>query len=205
MQIERLVALQPDVVLVSSSMRATDRLEGLGLKVVVLESRNRADVRRTLVLLGTLFDKAVEADAVWARIEAESRAAAVRVPAGLRGQRVYFEIDSTPYAAGPESFIGESLARLGMTNALPAALGAFPKLNPEYVVRLQPDVIMATEQDLADMARRPGWSSLVALREHRACGFRSDRYDLLVRPGPRMGEAAGILADCLVAIGRARR
>jgi hypothetical protein len=28
---------------------------------------------------------------------------------------------------------------------------------------------------------------------------------LLVRPGPRMGEAAGALADCLVALGQVNR
>ena len=203
-QIERIAALEPDVVLLSASARVIDRLEGLGLKVVVLESRNRADVMRTLTLLGKMFDRAEAADAVWSRIEAESRAAAQRVPPELRGQRVYFEIDATPYAAGPASFIGELLSRLGMGNSIGPELGAFPKLNPELVVRAQPDIIMATEQGLHDMGTRPGWSQLRALQRRKACGFRSDRYDLLVRPGPRMGEAAGVLADCLVAISAKR-
>jgi iron complex transport system substrate-binding protein len=43
-QIERIVALKPDVVLASTSARVTDRLESLGLKVLALESRDRADV-----------------------------------------------------------------------------------------------------------------------------------------------------------------
>jgi iron complex transport system substrate-binding protein len=47
------------------------------------------------------------------------------------------------------------------------------------------------------MPRRPGWSTLRALRDGRTCGFPTATYEVLVRPGPRMGEAAAALADCL--------
>jgi iron complex transport system substrate-binding protein len=199
-QIERIVALKPDVVLVSASARVTDRLEALGLKVLVLESRDHADVKRTLALLAQMLGTPAQAERVAAAIERDTRAAVARVPATLRGKRVYFEVDATPFAAGPGSFIGETLARLGVANAVPAELGPFPKLNPEYVVRLQPDIVMANDRNLADMAKRPGWGDLRALKNGQSCGFTSERYELLVRPGPRMGEAAGVLADCLVAI-----
>ncbi len=201
-QIESVVALHPDVVLVSSSARVIDRLEGLGLKVIVLESRDEADVRHALMLLGHLLDKPVAADLVWATIERQIRDAAQKVPAALRGKRVYFEIDATPYAAGTGSFVGQTLAQLGMANAIPAGLGAFPKLNPEYVVEIQPDIVIANQQDLADMPKRPGWSSLRALQQHQTCGFSSPHYALITRSGPRMGEAAGLLADCLAGIAK---
>jgi iron complex transport system substrate-binding protein len=203
-QIERVVALKPDVVLLSISARVIDRLEGLGLKVIALESRNHADVQRTLALLAQVLGVPAEAERVWAAIERETLAAKARVPASLRGKRVYFEVDNTPYAAGPGSFIGETLIRLGLANALPPELGPFPKLNPEYVVKLQPDVIIATQAALAEMPRRPGWSSLRAFAAHQTCGFPSARYQLIVRSGPRMGEAAALLADCLVAMAKAR-
>mgnify|MGYP000703400206 CR=1 FL=1 len=53
----------------------------------------------------------------------------------MRRTRVYFEVNRAPYAAGTSSFIGETLTRLGVANIVPAALGPFPKLNPEFVVR----------------------------------------------------------------------
>jgi len=139
---------------------------------------------------------------VWAAIERDTATAAARVPAALRGKRVYFEIDSTPYAAGAGSFIGETLTQLGLNNAVPADLGPFPKLNPEYVVRLQPDIVMAAEHSVVDMPKRPGWSALKALQTRQTCGFSPAHDELLIRPGPRMGEAALLLADCLVAIGQ---
>jgi iron complex transport system substrate-binding protein len=203
-QVEALVALKPDVVLLSSSARVIDRLEALGLRVVVLESRNAADVERTLTLLGRMLGAPAAAAQVQAAIERQMQAAAARVPTSLRGKRVYFEIDSTPYAAGPASFVGETLARLGMANALPAELGPFPKLNPEYVVRLQPDIVIASQSGMAEMARRPGWASLRALQDRQTCGFPSARYELLTRPGPRMGEAADLLATCLAGLPRPR-
>lgn len=203
-QIERIVALRPDVVLLSASARVIDRLKALGLKVLVLESRDHADVKRTLVLLALMLGTPAEADRVSSAIERDMQVASERVPPALRGRKVYFEVDATPYAAGAGSFIGETLARLGLANAVPAELGPFPKLNPEYVVRLQPDIVMANDRNLADMPRRPGWAPLRALKAGHSCGFGVDRYELLIRPGPRMGEAALALADCLVAISKVR-
>lgn len=199
-QIERIVALRPDVVLAAPSARVIGRLEALGVKVLVLESRDLADVKLTLTVLAQMLGQPVQAELVWSGIERDTRAAAARVPAALRGRRVYFEIDATPYAAGAGSFIGELLARMGLANAVPTALGPFPKLNPEYVVRLQPDIVMASAQDLATMPVRPGWGALNALRDGHDCGYTSAQFELLTRSGPRLGEAASLLADCLVSI-----
>ncbi len=199
-QIERIAALKPDLVLVATSARVTERLEGLGLKVLVLESRNHADVQRSLALLAQVLGTPNEAAVVWARIERELLQAAAKVPPSLRGRRVYFEVDAAPYAAGASSFIGETLSRLAMKNVVPAELGPFPALGPEFVVQAQPDVVMADARSVAEMPRRPGWSALRALREGRSCGFAAPRYELLIRPGPRMGEAALLLADCLASL-----
>ena len=63
-----------------------------------------------------------------------------------------------------------------------------------------PAIVMAAGRALAEMPTRPGWSALKALQTGRSCGFAEARYDMLVRPGPRLAEAAGLIADCLVNI-----
>lgn len=194
--VERIVALKPDVVLAAKSARVIDRLESLGLRVVVLESQTHADVKRSVDLIAKLLGRPADAARLWGQIEQDMARAAAMVPVQLRGQRVYFEVASAPYAAGEGSFIGETLARLGMRNAVPAALGPFPKLNPEYVVRAKPDVVMAERRAVEEMRTRPGWQGLAALHG-RSCGFDSGRYETLIRPGPRMGEAALLMAECL--------
>jgi iron complex transport system substrate-binding protein len=200
-QIERIVALEPDLVLAAGSSRALERLESLGLRVLALEPKSLADTQRVIRTLAHALGDAAAADALWASLEARTHAAAVRVPQALRGQRVYVEVDPAPYAAGEASFVGETLTRLGLANVVPAALGAFPKLNPEYVVRVQPDIVIAGSAALADMARRPGWSTLRALRAQRSCGFGPDEWDLIVRPGPRLADAAELLAGCFAKLG----
>lgn len=196
-QIEAIAALRPDVILASTSSRAMDRLQALGFAVVRLKSETHADVRRTLAVVAALLGTPERGQQVWAGIERQLDAAAARVPPALRGQSVYFEIGGGPYAAGTSSFIGQTLARLGLVNIVPAALGPFPKLNPEFVVRARPDLVIGLRRDMSTLAERPGWGALAAVRERRLCGFDSDDYDMLVRSGPRLGEAAVLLADCL--------
>jgi iron complex transport system substrate-binding protein len=199
-QIERIVALRPDVVLAARSTRAVERLESLGLRVVVLEPSNQAETRRVVATLATLLGRPEQGAVLWARIDQQVQRAAARVPVALRGHPVYFEVDSAPYAAGSTSFLGELLTQLGLGNIVPPALGPFPKLNPEFIVRAQPALVMAVEHHLREMPRRPGWSTLKALQTGRICAFASSRYDMLVRPGPRLGEAAELIADCLQAL-----
>lgn len=197
--IEAIVALKPDVVLLASSTRAIQQLESLGINVLALEPKVHADVQRVLNVLGQMLEIPAEQGAkrVWQEIEAALAAAEKSIPAQAKGARVYFEVNSAPYAAGPESFMGETLARLGAKNIVPKGLGPFPKINPEFVVRANPDVIMVSRQGLTGMAQRPGWAAMQAVRGQRICAFSSDEDDILVRAGPRMAQAAQLMAQCL--------
>lgn len=194
--IEAIVALKPDLVLMSIASRASERLEALGLKVAALETKSHADVRQVLEKVGTLL-AVDDAQRVWRGIDAGVSAAAQSLPPRARQLRVYFEVNRGPYAAGESSFIGETLQRLGVQNIVPASLGPFPKLNPEYVVRANPDLIMVSQRNFAGMLQRPGWNNMRAVREQRLCVFPTEQADVLVRPGPRMAEAARLMAQCV--------
>lgn len=194
--VEAILALRPDVVLMATSSRAGTRLESLGLKVVALEPRTAADVRRVLDRIGQLLD-VPDAQRVWRAIDAGVGAAAQSLPSRASGVRVYFEVNAGPYAAGTSSFIGETLARLGARNIIGPELGPFPKINPEYVVRADPDLIMLSERTAQGLEQRPGWAGMRAIRGQRLCRFTSVQSEILVRPGPRMAEAARIMARCM--------
>ena len=197
--IEAIVALKPDVVLVSGKSRASERLEALGIKVVALETKTHADVRRVLSVLGVLLavPEAQGAERVWRIIDSSVSAAAQSLPAKAKTARVYFEVSRGPYAAGEASFIGETLTRLGVKNVVPAKLGPFPRLNPEFVVRANPDVIMIGNRSMVNAVAYPGWNSIKAVKTNRVCVFGNDDADVVVRPGPRMAEAARLMAKCL--------
>lgn len=201
---ERVLALQPDVVLVASSSRALPRLQALGLKVLALEPKTQADAQRVFLQVAALLSvPQADAAARWQAMDAEVSAItgawrATRAPSAPP-VKVYFEVNSAPYAAAPSSFIGQMLARFGVQNIVPEGLGPFPRINPELVVRAQPDVIMVSDRNPQGMAQRPGWHSVPAVRLQRVCLFSPEQGDVLVRPGPRMAEAAQLLSDCLKA------
>lgn len=194
--IEAIVALHPDVVLMATSSRAAERLRALGLNVVSLEPKTHADVQRVMLKIGEVLGMP-DAARVWRAIDAAVSAAAQSVPDSAKATRVYFEVNQGPYAAGESSFIGETLTRLGVKNIVPAKLGPFPKLNPEFVVRANPDLIMVGDRHANGMTQRPGWPSIRAVRENRICVFSPAQADALVRPGPRMAEGARLMAQCL--------
>lgn len=195
-QVESILALRPDLVLAATSTRAVARLESLGLKVVALEPRTLEDLRRVVGQLEHALGTA-RASALMQRIDSELSQAASALAPVQRGVRVYFEVSSAPYAASESSFIGQLLARVGAANVVPGTLGPFPKLNPEFVVRADPQIIMVTDRASGDLARRPGWAGLRALREGRVCLFTPAQSDVLVRPGPRMAEGARLMVDCI--------
>lgn len=194
--IEAVVALKPDLVLMAVSTQAGERLRALGLKVMALEPKNHADVKLVLEKLGRVLGVS-DAARVWQGIEADMRAAAQSLPAHVKTTRVYFEVNRAPYAAGEASFIGETLRGLGAQNIVPASMGPFPLLNPEFVVRANPDVIMAADVNFSGMEGRPGWGSIRAMAMKQLCVFTQAQSDMLVRPGPRMAEGARLMAQCL--------
>lgn len=194
--VEMIAALKPDVVLLATASRVADRLRSLGLKVIALEPRSYKDVQRVLGTLGQVLG-VNDAQRVWRTIEAGVSAAASSVPPAARGIRVYYEVASGMWAAGESSFMGETLARLGTGNIIPAQLGPFPKINPEFVVKANPGLIMIGARGADDLATRPGWDRIDAIRRGRVCVFKPEEGDILSRPGPRMAEAAQIMAKCL--------
>lgn len=197
--IESIVALKPDLVLMAGSARGVDRLRSLGLTVLTLEPKNYADVKNALSAvakaIGVPFK---DSDRLWRDMNAQVEEISTSMPQYAKAQRVYFEVSPVPFGAGESSFIGETLQRLGAKNILPQAMGLFPQVSPEFVVRAQPDIIMVGDSNLYAMQARPGWANLVAMRNGRVCTFSAKESDILVRPGPRMVEAARLMSQCLV-------
>jgi len=200
--LELIVSLRPDLVLLSRSQRITERLADLGIQSFVLNSESYADIARSIQIIGRILGASARADTLKRHIAATVEDIGARALAQRQGLKpsVYFEVDRAPYAAGPASFIGELLTRLGTRNIVTADLGPFPKLNPEYVVRHPPDVIFVAASDAEQLAERPGWGQLRAVKERRFCSFTSRVTDTIVRPGPRVAEGMQALAGCLARV-----
>jgi len=199
-QIELIVSLRPDLVLLSKSARTTQRLAQLGVKTFAVEAKTYDGIGHSIdvvaQVLGVPGKAAALNEDIRRGVEALSREAMKRRRA-TGAPSVYFEVDAGPYAAGESSFIGELLARLGASNIVPAELGPFPKLNPEYVVRRNPDVIFISPKEAPSLSQRPGWAGIRAVRERRLCTLSREASDTVVRPGPRVVDGMRAIGECL--------
>ena len=198
-QVEEIVRLSPDVVLLSHSQRITGRLQELGLRSLALDTQTFAHIAHSVALIGQVLGLPERAAALNEEIDRSVRAVTetARTHRHGPGPSVYVEVDRAPYAAGADSFIGEMLARLGTRNIVTPGLGPFPRLNPEYVVRHDPDVIIVTEEELPDFTERPGWSQIRAVKEQRVCSFPPGVRYVIERPGPRVADGMQALEACL--------
>lgn len=196
--IERIVQLKPDVVLLEKASPVIARLNGLGIKTVALDVKSMGDEERALKKLDSILGT-TESGRVWNQIQQQVMRANKQLSPLQKNIPVYFEVNPAPFAAGRTSFIGEILSRLDLMNIIPDSLGPFPKMNPEFVVQAKPDIILLTGSTTADIQKRPGWNSIPAVSKNRICVFTNEQNDILVRPGPRMGEAALIISQCIQA------
>lgn len=200
--VELIVSLRPDLVLLSRSQRITDRLNELGIHSFAMKTESYADIDRNIETMGRIVGAPQRAVLLRQRIVdsvAQISAAAIKQRHGIV-PAVYFEVDRAPYAAGPQSFIGELLSRLGTRNIVTSDLAPFPKLNPEYVVRQGADVIFVSYEEAPRLAERPGWDRIRAVREHRVCSFTAEINDTIMRPGPRVADGMRALAGCLAEV-----
>jgi iron complex transport system substrate-binding protein len=197
-RIESVVALRPDLVVLSSTARALPRLEALGVPVLGLDVKTLGDVERVLGKVGQALG--IDPRPEWKRIEARIAAAAASVLPAARGRRVYVEVGGG-YAASASSHVGEMLAKLGARNVVPGELGTVPLLNPEFVVRADPELMIVPSANLQELRARPGWTHITALRANRVCVLTPQQGDVVMRPGPRLADGADVLARCLAAGG----
>ncbi|WP_231970541.1 ABC transporter substrate-binding protein [Polynucleobacter necessarius] len=194
--IERIVQLKPDVVFLEKASPVIARLNGLGIKTFALDVKSMKDEERALQKLDAVLGSS-ESTRVWNQIQQEIMRASKQLSSREKNISVYFEVNPAPFAAGSASFIGEILSQLDLINIISKSLDAFPKINPEFVVQAKPDVILLTESTISEIQKRPGWNSIPAVSNNRICVFTGEQNDVLVRPGPRMGEAALIISQCI--------
>jgi len=193
-QVERALSLHPDLVLMPEGGTTVWSLARGGAAVWAGSARKFEDVFRVIEETGKLVGRPREASELASRLRAEiaSVEASVRT---LPPVSVYYELDSNPYSVGPASFIGVLLTKAGGKNIVPPALGDFPKLNPELIVASDPAVIIGASLD--EIARRPGFRGLSAVRNRRVYNWSPEEAHLLARPGPRLSQGVRALARYL--------
>ena len=177
-------------------------LNAHGIATFFPETESIAQIEATLTELGKRLDHGAGAAAAVGAIEADRRRVATAI-SGRAKVRAVFLFDVSPiYAAGPGGFPDELLREAGAENLVKQG-GAYPTLDLERLLALDPEVILDGASDgsegpggsrVAALRGAPGWKELRAVREGRV---RQVNASTVLRPGPRIGQGLIALARAL--------
>jgi iron complex transport system substrate-binding protein len=199
LNIESIVALQPDLVLASELFPAEQiqTLRELGLQVYWLANPKTFPdgLYENLRIVGLLTGTSPAAEQVVSglqqRVESVRRAAAAAKSSPL----VFYELDGTepahPWTVGTGSggFV-DSLIRLAGGRNMGASLPtAWAQVSIEEILRQDPDIILLGDavggMTPKSVSARPGWGDLRAVKSGAIFPINGD---LTTRPGPRLVE-----------------
>ncbi|MDQ1241436.1 MAG: iron complex transport system substrate-binding protein [Pseudomonadota bacterium] len=190
-KLDRIVALEPDLVLGFSDLQADIAAELIrrGIEVHVFNQRSVADILRMLRLLGGMVGCESRTSSLVAELEAgldAIRATAARLP---RRPRVYFEEWDEPQISAIR-WVSELIATAGGDDVFPElatqSLGRDRIVaDPLEVVRRAPDLIFGSwcgkKFNPRAVAARPGWQDVPAVRDGELHEVKSS---IILQPGP---------------------
>jgi iron complex transport system substrate-binding protein len=203
---EAIVALHPDLVLTSPSPgneAAVRAIERTGVKVAVVQAEGGlAEVRGAILAVAREAGEDEAGRALVSRIDA--RLADLRhLAEGFPHPKVAVVVGREPLVlAGPGSYLGELVDLTGGTNVAASVGGRWPRVGLEYLVASAPEVIVDLSVSMGEEPGQPGdaasywkgFSSLPAVASGRVV---TDHAAVMLRPGPRLAEAAETLFAAL--------
>ena len=198
--IERIIALRPQVVFVSTASQLevfTSELEAHHIAVYVTDSHNLDDVFRSIERIADVLGKQEQADDLLKQLKAR----VVMVEDKVKSRppvRVFYQVSNEPlYTIGREAFITDLIRRAGGISVTADVPGAWPRYSAESALAARPDaIVLPTGGSLGDT------NSNVASALKRSPAVANGRVykinaDHLSRPGPRSVDGLEELARAL--------
>jgi len=196
--VEAVAARRPDLVVLYASAAnraAAQGLTALHVPVAVLKLDVAADVRYAARRLGALTGSAAVADSLVAAFDSSLKAVQAAAARPGRRPRLYVDVwANPPMTVGRGSYLSEVLQVAGAVNSFGDLGASAAPVSVEAIAERDPDAILVVAADARrppDLASRPGWDAVRAVREGRILVVDASLYG---RPGPRMPLAAADLA-----------
>ncbi|RCW50304.1 ABC transporter substrate-binding protein [Paenibacillus prosopidis] len=188
--IEAVTALNPDLVLASSSMNteAITKLRELNITVFASDPLTYDAVIAKIETLGKIMNKLTEAAAVADNMRTAKQQVTDAVK-NAEKKKVYLEF-SPGWSVGTGTFLDELLTLAGGQNIASAKQGWF-EISAEEVITQNPQLIIypALKEDpnpiVVGIESRPGWDVIDAVKNKQ---MHAVTEDPLVRVGPRLAD-----------------
>ena len=191
--IEKVVELEPDLVMTVEHEQFNSELEGLGITYVVLDPEDVRSILDTIRLAGEVTGRAKEGNRLASDMEKVISDVTTRVEGAAR-PTVFFMVDGTdpnmPWTAGGGSFIHDVITIAGGENIASRVIDDYTQLSIEEIVNADPDFIIIQTMmggvptvAVEVLEQHPIWQQLSAVKEGNIYLINGD---LVSRPGPRI-------------------
>ena len=198
--IERVIALKPDLVIGwSSGNAATDiaRLEDFHIPVYITEIRSLENIAKQLTTLGQLVGSSRTAEGAAERFRQRMGELQKRY-ADKRRVSVFYQVWDRPLMTiNGRHFISDAIHLCGGENLFPDLEPLAPVISKEAVVAANPQVIITGQsgEDIATLESMWGrWKTMDAVKYGNLFSMPSD---LIARPAPRILEGVTLICEVL--------
>lgn len=198
---ERIVALQPDLVLMAMRLNRQEtlqQLEQLSVPVFAVDPEGLAGVLQMVQSVGEAISRREEARNLVTRLAQKRDAVAGRLK-GLAHPRVLVVIWYDPVlTAGSKAFITDVIRAAGADSVTADIPGSWPQISMEQVVKRSPDLLLLIKElhggiTLDLLKARAGWDGLEAVRDSHVI-YVDEKLEL---PSPSVFDALEELAKAL--------
>lgn len=196
--VEKLVSLEPDLMLtIAGGEHWKESLRDLDISVFTVNATDFDDLLNDIETVGRITGSAEEARSLTEEMVGDAETIEKEVATGPRAS-CFFEVFFPPLTTiGPETFIFDLLDRAGCDPVSAGASSDYPEWSVDRLVTEDPDVYLVSSesgQSVEAVGKRPGFGALSSVKKGKVVLIDSD---LISRPGPRVVEGLGALAEAL--------
>ena len=202
--IEQIIALHPQVLLMST-MAQTDeqveQLEAAGVHVVVSDAQDIEGVYTAIEIIGALMGKEENAEKIIDDMKKGIDELKEKTADAEEEKTVYFEVSPLEYGlwtAGKGTFMNEIAEMLGLKNCFDDVEG-WAAISEEQVLERNPDYIVTITMYFGEgptpeeeIMSRKGWEDVTAVVNEDILNLQNNE---LSRPAPRLLDGAQMLYD----------
>lgn len=203
--IEAMLALRPTLLVnlwFDQQTAVVTRMERAGCKVLTLRIETVEQLHEAILKIGQAVGKESAAEPMVQRLKDKQAAMTARY-AGRPKPKVLWVIQRYPLRlAGRNTFINELIEMAGGVNAIGPTLTQYPPVNSEEVIGCMPDVIIEPVMDPEQFDAQQSSAGEFYHRYAIVPAVKNGRVhiidgDVVSRLGPRLDEAAELIAGCL--------
>lgn len=172
--IETILSLHPDLVIGTQPkgpMEVTDQLERAGIPIFLVSPHGIAGIFHSVETIGMALNRTPQADALIHSLQLRVDAVRARTKA-QPAPRVFMPIWYDPITTiGKNAFITEIIEAAGGRSVTDDLSTEWPQISMEVALERAPDALLLVrggKTTLKVLEDRPGWSSMAAVKEHRA-------------------------------------